>query len=65
MLTGVTAKMRQKKMVFLGRENARKTHKKGLAKEWSFIDNCLIIMGLHRFLMSPSHCFFMQKFSYE
>ena len=45
--------MTKKKERFLGHENARKMHKKGLAKKWSFIDNCLIIMKLHQFLMYP------------
>jgi hypothetical protein len=53
--------MTTKKERFLGHENARKMHKKGLAKKWSFIDNCLIIMKLHQFLMYPAPPFFHAK----
>jgi hypothetical protein len=57
----VTAKMVTEKEWFLNHEKAQKKHKKGLAKKGSFIDNCLIIMKLHHFLMYPSPLFFMSK----
>jgi len=46
------AKMATKKELFLSHENAQKTRKKGLKKRGPFIGNCLIVMGLRRFLMS-------------
>ena len=47
-------KMTAKKHVKIGHKNAQKTHKKEALLRQAFIGNCLVIMDLHRFLMSPS-----------